>query len=219
MQDLRILPCLSGLRDKELSTISRLARIRNTGKDEVIFKESEPAEFFFALRKGTVKLYKTSEEGRELTVKIMRPGDYFCCAPLYSGGKHYVGANTVERSTLIVIPAKDFKEKLREEVGETGWKIIVSLCSKIRYLSGLVEDLTFKDVEARVVGALLRLADERHTDSNIVSLNLTHQDIASMTGTVREVVSRTISRLKTDGTILNGYGKGFKIDRYKLSRH
>lgn len=214
-----MLPCLSGLRDKELLTISRLARIRDADKDEVIFKEAEPAEFFFTLRKGTVKLYKTSEEGRELTVKIMRPGDYFCCAPFYSGGKHYVGANTVERSTLIVIPAKDFKEKLREEVGETGWKIIAGLCSKIRYLSGLVEDLTFKDVEARVVGTLLRLADERHTDSNIVSLDLTHQDIASMTGTVREVVSRTISRLKKDGIISNGHGKGFNIDRYKLSRH
>lgn len=216
VQDLRVLPCLSVLREEELSSVGKLAKLKKVQKNATLFEESEPVTFFYIVKEGTVKLFKTSDEGRELIVRIMNSGDYFCCAPLYTGGKYFVGAIAVEDSLLVAIPAKDFKKALRNEVTETGWKIISGLCNKIRYLSTLVEDLTFKDVEERVITTLLRLAEERAPDAKVASLQLTHQDIASMTGTVREVVSRAMARLKKEGVIVDSNVKGFKLDKERL---
>lgn len=211
-----MLSCLSGLKDRDLSAISKSAWVRETTKDELLFKESDQAEQFFLLTKGAVKLFKTSLEGRELTVKLMKPGDCFCCASLYSGGRYHLGAHATERSELIVIPAKDLRDRLRDEIGEVGWKIIVGLCSEIRYLSNLIDELTFKDVEKRIINTLSRLADEGRRDDGVVFIELTHQDIASMTGTVREVVSRTLSRLKKEGAVMKSRSRGIMIDRNKL---
>ena len=166
---------------------------------------------------GRVKLFKSSPEGRELAIKIMGPNDYFCCAPLYLDGRYSVSAVAMEDSSLVLIPVEDFKEMLNANVSEIGFRLISGLCSKIKYLSNLVGTLTFKDVEQRVILTLLRFAEEKSSEDNLVFLSLTHQDIASMTGTVREVVSRTMSRLKKDGIITDSSFRGFVIDKERLS--
>jgi CRP/FNR family transcriptional regulator len=214
--DLRVLPCLSGLGDEELSSIGQMARLKSVEKNSALFETSDAVKYFFIVKNGTVKLYKTSHEGRELVVRMMGPGDYFCCAPMFSSGKHYVSAMTLEDSHLIVIPAQDFISVLSKGMTETGMRIISSLCTRIQFLSNLVEDLTFKDVEQRVAQTLLNFAEEKSPGENIAGLTLTHQDIASMTGTVREVVSRVMARLKKEGVIIDSTVKGFRIDKKKL---
>lgn len=107
LTDLRLLPCLSGLKDDDLDVISRMAKAIRYKKNEVIFEETERARFFFVVISGSVKLYKTSPQGKELLIRIMRQGDYFCCAPLYCG-TYPVNAMAVEESTLIVLPAEEF---------------------------------------------------------------------------------------------------------------
>lgn len=215
-RNLRILPCLSGLRDEDLTIIEQVARLKRFAKNEVVFEESDYAKFFFIVISGSIKLYKSSDEGRELVIRVMGHGDYFCCAPIYVTGSYSVSAVAIEDSTLIEIPAVDFKKMLTSSVGEMGMKIISGLCARIRYLSELVEDLTFRDVEQRVMLTLLRLMEDRPFKEDIVTLTVTHQDIASMTGTVREVVSRTMSRLKKEGVIVDSTARGFNVNRERL---
>jgi CRP/FNR family transcriptional regulator len=117
-----------------------------------------------------------------------------------------------------MVPADSFKKMLNSNVNPIGLKIISGLCMKIKYLSKLVEDLTFKDVEQRIILTLLRIAEEKASEESIVALTVTHQDIASMTGTVREVVSRTMARFKKEGVIASSSARGFKIDKDRLSR-
>lgn len=215
LPELRLLPCLSGLKDDDLDIIMRMARVKRFKKNEVIFEETESARFFFIVITGSVKLYKTSPQGKELLIRIMKQGDYFCCAPLYCG-TYPVNAMTVDESTLIVIPSEEFKELISGGVSGVGLKIISSLCSRVRYLSDLVENITFKGVEERIILCLLKMAEEKETVEDIVNLSVTHQDLASMTGTVREVVSRTISRLKKEGIIVESTARGFKVNRPRL---
>lgn len=212
---LRLLPCLSGLKDDDLDVIGRIARVRMCMKNEVIFEEAEKARFFFIVITGSVKLYKTSSHGKELLIRVMRQGDYFCCAPLYCG-TYPVNAIATEESTLIVIPAEEFKELIGGGVSSVGLKIISSLCSRVRYLSDLVENIAFKDVEERIILSLLKLAEEKETDEGVVNLTITHQELASMTGTVREVVSRTMSRLRKEGIIVESTVKGIRVNKTKL---
>ncbi len=215
LPELRLLPCLSGLKDDDLDVIGRMARLRVCKKNEVIFEEGERARFFFIVITGSVKLYKTSPQGKELLIRVMRQGDYFCCAPLYCG-TYPVNAITMDESTLIVIPADEFKELIGGSVSSVGLKIISSLCSRVRYLSDLVENITFKDVEERIILSLLKLAEEKETDESVVNLTITHQELASMTGTVREVVSRTMSRLRKEGIIVESTVKGMRVNKAKL---
>lgn len=212
------MPCLSGLGEEALTVICQIATLRDIPKNDIIFTESYPADSFFIIRSGAVKLYKTSAEGRELTIKVMAPGDYFCCAPIYEDGRYPVSAVALRDSTLVVIPAEEFKEMLGSSVSGLGMKIISSLCARIRTLSNLVEDLTFKDVEQRIIMALVRLVEEKSARTQLVPLTVTHQDLAAITGTVREVVSRTMSRLKKEQVIVDSSVRGFTIDRERLLR-
>lgn len=218
IHDLRILPCLSSLRDDDLAYIGKLADFKQYSKNDVIFEESTPANSFFIVRSGSVKLYKTSMEGRELVIKTIGRGDHFCFVPMYACGKYSVSAAAVEDSILVAIPAENFRDLMESYVGETGMKVIAGLCSRLKYLSSLLEDFTFRDVEQRVVIALLRLAEEKSPKENIVTLSASHNDIASMTGSVREVVSRAFSMLKKEGIITESGIRRLNIDKRKLSK-
>jgi CRP/FNR family transcriptional regulator len=215
--DLRTLPCLSGLKDEDLSAIGEQTHIKTYLKNEILFREDDPANFVFVVKTGMIKLFKISSGDRELSIKILGPSEYFCCAPLYLDGRYHVSAVAREDSAVVVIPAKDFKELISISVNGIGLRIIAGLCGKIKYLSGLVEDLSFRDVEQRIILVLSRLAQEKSPDRNIVSLAITHQDLASMTGTVREVVSRTMLKLKKAEVIVESSVRGFTVDKEKLS--
>lgn len=214
VQHLRLLPCLSCLSDEDIAVIEQTVRLKRFRKGEVIFEESAHAKYFYVVMTGSVKLYKISNEGRELIIKVIKEGDYFCHAPICSGSGHFVNAMAIEDSTLIEIPAVDFKRILKSMVSDVGWRIISCLCARIRYLSALVEDLAFKDVEQRVILALWRLTEKM--PFNIVTLKVTHQDIASIAGTVKEVVSRTMLKLKKEGVIFDTSARGFKVNKEML---
>ncbi|GAB4389335.1 MAG: Crp/Fnr family transcriptional regulator [Thermodesulfovibrionales bacterium] len=217
--DLRAFPCLSSLDDEEIGVIERMARRRSFSKGETLFSESDPVEFFYTVKSGAIKLFKTSEEGRELTVRIMGPNDFFCCAPLYASGRHFVSASAVVDSEIVTLPADGFKAALFKGMSDTGMRIINGLCGKIKYLSNLLEEITFKGVEQRVLVTLLRLADEEARGGPTATLSFTHQDIAAFTGTVREVVSRIMLKLKREGVIVDSSARGFTVDRARLLDH
>jgi CRP/FNR family transcriptional regulator len=212
-----VLPCLSVLGDEDLAIIGEKAFAKKFAKGEIVFNDQTLMKFFLVVRSGAIKLFKTSKDGREIVVKIMGPGEFSCCAPLYTGGKSFMNAVAIEDSVVVMIPADSFKEMLDSSVSEMGLRIITGLCKRIKYLSNLVEDLTFKDVEQRIILTLLRLAEEKSPEENVVVLTVTHQDIASMTGTVREVVSRTMARFKKEEIITDSNTKGFKINKDRLS--
>ncbi len=217
IHDLQSLPCLSGLRDRDLVGIAQISELKKIHKSDILFTEDDSVKFFFIVKTGMIKLYKTSREGKELIVKIMKAGDYLCCAPIYSGGRYFLNAVATEKSTLIMIPADSFKEILSGNLGQMGLMIISGLCSKIKYLSDLVENLTFRDVEQRVALVLMKLAGERAHGDHTAFISITHQEIASMTGTVREVVSRIMSKMKKNGVISSSSAGGFTVDRDKLA--
>jgi len=216
-QDLRTLPCLSSLKETELSLLSEHARTATFMKDETLFIESDPMDYIYVVKTGRIKLFKTSMKGKELLMKILGPHEYFCCAPMFGDRKYPVSAKAVDESELVTIPVKDFMCLLDSGMSEMGMRVISGLCSRIKHLSNIVENLSFKDVEQRVIMTLRRLAVEKSSGQNIVSLEVSHNDIASMTGSVREVVSRTMSRLKKEGIIVASNFKGFTIDKDKLS--
>lgn len=216
IDDLRVLPCLSYLTGEDYAAIEGMAEMRTESKNATLFLEGDPVEFFFVVKSGTIKLFKSSPGGRDLLIRKMGPGDYFCCAPIYASSVYYVSAMAVKDSVLVALPAQEFKSLLSSSFSEMGLRMMRSLCGRIKYLSELVEDLTFKNVEQRVMIAIWRSAEEVSPGKKVVTLSLTHQEIASITGTVREVVSRAMLKLKKDHVIIESSINGFTVDRGKL---
>ncbi len=213
---LKSIPCLADLDAKRLEQLEQKAHLKKIRKNELIFKEAEPVKSIFVVKSGLVKLSKTSAEGRELVIEIMERGDHFCFAPMYLGRNFSANAQAIEDSYVIMINAADFKSVIDSETGKLGQKIISGLCRKIEHLTRMIEDIAFNDIEQRISRAMLNLIDGRNQSENIVTIEISHKDIASMTGTVREVVSRTIGRLKKHGIIIKTGVRYLKINRKRL---
>ncbi len=215
VKELKVLPCLSLLTEEDLERIGNGLEIKNIKKNDVIFSEAEPVRDIFIVKKGSVKLYKTSSDGRELIIRIMKEGDYFCCAAALSGERYFVSASAIEDSVVVTLSLHLFKKRLFGNIDPLTMKLIKGLCNRIRYLSSVVEELTFMNVEQRIGNLLFRFAEECGGGDE-VELSLTHQEIASMVGTVREVVSRVMSRFKKEGIILDSNVKGFRVSKERL---
>ena len=217
-RDLRTFPCLSGLNDEDFAIIGKKAELKHIFKNDVLFLEEEPVKFFFILEEGAIKLSNVSKDGRELIIRIMKPQDYFCGAPLLTSGKSLVNATAIDDSTIITIPCDYFLKILFKGTNEINKKVITTLCSKIEYLSNIIKDITFKDVEHRIIISLLKLAEERAPMDSEATLKVTHQVLASMAGTVREVASRTLLRLRKEGVISNTNPRSIRVNKEKLVR-
>lgn len=211
------LPCLASLGDGPAEQLHASARIRSVAGNTVLFEEYDPADSVFSILTGAVQIFTASREGRELVIENLAPGQCVCCASLHGRRRHYASARSLENSTLIAFPAEKFRTLLSGSPPEIGQAIIACLSSRFGRLFSLLGDLAFRDVEERVMIVLHRLAGERRCgNSRTISLAVTHQDIASMTGTVREVVSRTMSKLRKERVITATSVRGFTLDQERL---
>lgn len=217
LQDIRRLPCLTAFDEADLAILVKYSSILKIRKGAVLFEEGGEVDYFYVIRCGSIKLVKSSGDGKQYIVKIMRSGEFFCCAPMFTGGKHYVTASAMENSEAMAMPSDRVRGMLFGELGEKGRKILAGLCDRIRLLSNHIENLTFRGVEQRVMITLYMLSEGKGTDNGAVRLSVTHQDMASMVGSVREVVSRSMKKLKKQGAILESNVKGIKVDRAALA--
>lgn len=120
-------------------------------------------------------------------------------------------AVTVEDSFLCFIRLDHFRKHVFSRMDEIGLPVIRCLIKKIAYLLDIIDDLAFFDVETRLLKTLSRLSSK-----NNECIRLSHQDLAEMVGTAREVVSRSMAFLKKSGIITHSSIKGFKVDSKRL---
>jgi CRP/FNR family transcriptional regulator len=142
-----------------------------------------------------------SAAGREQVLSIEAPGSSIAELPVFDGGKYPASASALEDSEVLFISRKDFQNFCREHP-EVALKVIAVVGSRLRRLVGIIEELSFTTVRQRLISLLLRLAESSGTPSREgVRLELTksHQDLAAELGTVRELVSRNLSRLQAEG--------------------
>ncbi|MEK6672301.1 MAG: cyclic nucleotide-binding domain-containing protein, partial [Nitrospirota bacterium] len=122
--ELQKIPCLSGLSEEVIDTLAQSAELRTYSRNDTVFEESEPVESFFIVRKGSIKLCKTSDEGREFIVKVIKEGDHFCFVPVFVRSTHQVSSIAAEDSILVTIPADVFRKVLAKNIGPMGIRII-----------------------------------------------------------------------------------------------
>jgi CRP/FNR family transcriptional regulator len=194
---IKAIPYFSGLSPAELDSLKGLIFETTAERGEFILLESEPADALYFVVSGVVKVFKTSADGREQILQIVRPGESFNDAPVFDGGPNPASAQAMGPVVLYGINNSDMGAILRTHP-QVALNVIHVLSQKLRHLVSLVEDLSFKHVTARLAKILLEYAGD---GVGSAKPRLTQQEMAAMAGTAREMIGRSLKELEVEKII------------------
>ncbi len=211
-QTLRAIPEFSLLSDEELVHVRPLIRKRQVQRGEILFFEGEPGEWLYYIQSGRVKVFKTSADGKEQVLRIFHAGESFNDVPVFDGGPNPASAMVLEDGVVYALWREDVQRLLANHPA-IALSVIQVLASRLRYMVGLVEDLSFRHVRARVAKMLLLHSEEIEGKT---AHRLTQQELAALVGTAREVVGRVLKSLEQEGTIDLEQGRITILNRERL---
>lgn len=188
----------AGLTEAETQALSQRAVERRFTSDEVLFWEGEPCAGIFLIVEGSVKIFKTSPNGREMMLALEAAPATVAELPLFDGGPYPASVRAVGPVSTLFINKNDFQNVCRQ-YPDVALKVLAVVGRRLRHLVAVVESITFGSVTQRLARLLLDAA--RQSASDEFDLPLTHQELASRLGTVREVVSRNLARFRAEGLI------------------
>lgn len=191
----------ANLNEAEMRALCSRVTRRQFRRGELLFNEGDPCSGLFLVAGGKVRIFKLSPAGREQVLAVEGPGSSFAELPVFDGGKYPASASASEDAEVLFISRRDFQDFCREHP-EVALKVLAVVGARLRRLVGIIEELSFTTVRQRLISVLLRLAQESGTSTTQgirVELPKTHQDLAAELGTVRELVSRNLSRLQAEG--------------------
>ncbi len=193
----------SDLTDKELGFLAERAVPMRAEPGKLIFSEGQPCEGLYVVESGAVKVYKSSAGGREQVLTIDGAGGSIAELPVFDGGNYPASAAAVAESRLLFVSKRDF-QALCLQHPEVALKVLKVVGARLRRLVGIIEELSFTTVRHRLASLLLRLTQrrgEKTARGTEFTLRGSNQEIAAHIGTVRELVSRNLSRLQAEGIV------------------
>ena len=208
------------LSDAAIGEIARAAREKAFDKGQMVFFENDPCDGFYIIRSGSVKIYKMSQGGREQILHTFKAGETFAEVPTFDNGLCPANAQAIEDTSLYLIRKADF-ENITRLYPEVAFSLLHHFAHWLRRFTIRLEELSLKDVGARLAGYLLRVAaenGEQTPDGIVVQLKDNQQEIASHVGTVREIVSRNLRKFQ-DMNLISLKGRKLVIlDREGLKK-
>lgn len=192
-----------GLDPEELRLISERSLTRSFPKHTVLISEGDRSDSLYVIESGKVKVYVSDEDGKEMILNILGPGEQFGEIALVDDAPRSASVMTLEPSRMCIISRTDFQAALHENPG-LAFNLVRLLAGRVRTLTGSVKSLALMDVYGRVARALLDMAQEDDEGALVIDQRLTHQEIANMVGASREMVSRIFKDLTTGGYITVG---------------
>lgn len=196
-------PIFSGLTESELGFLTQRTVPRHYSPGEIIFSEGEPCVGLYVVESGYVRIFKSSSSGREQVLSIDGPGSSIAEIPVFDGGNYPASGAAVDNATLLFVSKQDF-QALCLAHPQVPLKVLRVVGARLRRLVGIIEELSFTTVRHRLASYLLRLAQKsgkRTAEGVEITLPSTNQDLAAHIGTVRELVSRNLSRLQAEGML------------------
>jgi CRP-like cAMP-binding protein len=176
---------------------------RSIERGGFVFLEGDRATSLNVLGHGRVKVVRETDEGREVILRQIDPGEIFGGAGGWGGTVYPASARAQEHSLVLRLPAERFTALIREQP-EFALAVVAELGRRLREAEARIRDLQSERVERRLARTLLRLADrtgELRGDHAEVQLPLTRQDLAELAGTTLSTASRTLSAWDHQGIV------------------
>ncbi len=212
-------PAFANLGAEALDDILSRAQIMRLLKGEAVFRQGEPAERFFLLLHGRLRVTRINAEGSQILVRFIAPNDMFGVA-MAIGAATYPGTATAAVESLALSWPNAAWAELIAAYPSLAVKAMQSLGARLQDTQDRVLDLATQNVEQRIAGAVLKLARQagRKTGEGVlIDFPLSRQDLAEMTGATLHTVSRTLSAWQTKGLVDCGRQKVVVRDEQGLS--
>jgi CRP/FNR family cyclic AMP-dependent transcriptional regulator len=196
---LKAVPFFTQLTERELELVRSLSTEKHYPKNAVVLTEGEMGDSLFMIRSGKVKVFIGDQEGREMILKILGPGDFFGEMSMIDKQPRSASITTLEASVFLVLSHAAF-EKCIEQVPRIATVVMRILAQRVREADKKIGTLALMDVYGRVASTLLELSG-MDNGKLMVGEKLSQQDLANMVGASREMVNRILKDLSDRGFI------------------
>ena len=187
-------------------------------KKQIVYSEGQHPNKLYYIESGKVKIYKTSETGKEFITSLLSAGDFFGHIALLENKTYFEFAETLEESNIRVIPKKEFEDLLTQHQ-EIALKVIKLLANNISEKEDQLVALAYHSLRKRVADALLTLKKKYdQQDEALFSIAISREDLANIAGTATESLIRTLSDFKSEKLIAIKEGKITLLEEKKLAQ-
>ncbi len=183
---------------KAMEAIQRLSENRENRhyrKKDYIFQEGEVPRWLFYIEKGSVKIFKSNEDGRDLILRVAGQGEFLGYLALLQENRYPESAAALEDSTIRLIPKDDFFSLVYGH-RDVNARFIKLLAGHVAEQEQQLIDLAYNSVRKRVATSIIHLFDQGYRE-----INLLREDMAALAGTAKETVIRTLTDFKSEGLI------------------
>jgi len=191
-------PVFSEVSDSAIASLlpqcRQISRKAGTG----LFRAGQEAERFFVVISGRVKVFQLSPRGDEQILHLFDEGQTFGEAAMWAGGNFPAGAEVVKDATLLIVPRSAVRKALADNP-DLAMGMLAGLSGKLQEFAALIEQLSLKEVPARLAAVLLRESGKGKLRE--IRLTQTKRQLAGQIGTVAETLSRTLAKMKAAGII------------------
>ena len=194
--------------------IRKIALEKEFNKGEIIFSEGDEGNGFFVIVEGRVKIFKVSTEGKEQILHIFGPGQPFGEAPVFAGQKFPANAQAIEKTRVLFFLRVSIVNLISANPS-LALNMLAVMSKKLRQFAVQIENLSLKEMPARLASYLLRHADEQN-QGDVVVLKISKGQLASTLGTIPETLSRMFAKLSGKNLIRVDGKKITLLDRHGL---
>lgn len=196
LKEIALFACLD---DDALENLQNAAVKRNFAKNTVLFSKGDLSDSMYVIIEGKVKAVIYNEDGREMLLTVFGPGEYFGEIAMLDGRPRSASMVTKTACRMMIIPKQELEKALFGNA-EMSSRLLIRILGKLREVTDRIENLTFKNVYGRMANLFLQLAQSQEGEL-VLGEKLTHQEIANMVGSSREMVSRIMKALICGGYI------------------
>lgn len=201
-------PLFRGLPEDQLVEIKKIALSKHINKGEIIFSEGDDGKGFFVIAAGRVKIFKVSSDGKEHILHIFGPSEPFGEVPVFSGQPFPANAEAIAKCHLLFFPRAAFVDLISNNPS-LSINMLSVLSKRLRQFTVQIENLSLKEVPGRLASYLLYMADEQGS-SNLITLNISKGQLASLLGTIPETLSRIFAKM-ADQDLIRVDGRNIKL--------
>ena len=175
--------------------LSETREVRHFKRKDTVFREGEHPRWLYFVESGKVKIFKTSNDGRELIVKVAQAGDFLGFLALFKEDAYTESATVLEDCSIKLVPKQDFAALVFGN-RDVNARFIKMLASHVAEREQQLIELAYNSVRKRVATSLVHLFDQSGAQ-----ISLLREDLAAMAGTAKETLIRTLTDFKTEGLV------------------
>ena len=196
-------PLFSAMDVDALDAILDLATERTIGRGQVIFQRGDAGSSIMAVVRGRVRIGAVSQDGREVTLNIISPGEVFGEIALLDGKPRSADATAIEETTLLVLERRHVLPFLAANP-DFALRLLAVLCDRLRRTSVAMEDMALLDLPERLARLVLKLADDfgRKAEGGIrIDIRLSQKDIGNLIASSREGTNKQLRQWQAEGVL------------------